>query len=166
MLFSVAYGQRSGLDDLLARELVQEDLVAILDIEKRSHLTPWSPQNFADAIGGRQIAIGLFQKELLLGYAVLSVVAGEAELLLFVIDERQQDKGFGVAFLQALLDFYQTKAERFFLEVRAGNVPAITLYEKLGFNQVGERANYYDTPWGREDALIYALDFSFNPFSD
>ena len=38
------------------------------------------------------------------------------------------------------------------LEVRASNAPAIALYEKLGFSQVGCRRNYYRNP--REDALI------------
>ena len=38
------------------------------------------------------------------------------------------------------------------LEVRVSNTPAITLYEKLGFSQVGRRKNYYHNP--KEDALI------------
>ena len=38
------------------------------------------------------------------------------------------------------------------LEVRASNLAAINLYEKLGFVQVGKRPNYYRNP--KEDALI------------
>ena len=38
------------------------------------------------------------------------------------------------------------------LEVRASNVPAISLYEKLGFVQAGIRKNYYRNP--KEDARI------------
>ena len=38
------------------------------------------------------------------------------------------------------------------LEVRASNGPAIALYEKLGFSEIGRRKNYYRNP--REDALI------------
>ena len=38
------------------------------------------------------------------------------------------------------------------LEVRASNAPAISLYQKMGFVQVGRRPNYYHNP--KEDALI------------
>jgi ribosomal-protein-alanine N-acetyltransferase len=91
----------------------------------------------------------------------MSLVAGEAELLLFVVDEKYQGKGLGRLFLDTLIDILQTQADALFLEVRAGNVPAIHLYESAGFNQVGERPNYYSTPLGREDALVFAMDWSF-----
>ena len=141
------------------RELALDDLPSVLLVEQRSHLTPWNETHFRDAINGRQQAYGLFNDDQLLGYAVFSFVAREAELLLFVIDEVQQGRGVGTVFLEALIEHYQHLADALFLEVRAGNVPAISLYEKLGFNQVGERPNYYSTPWGREDALIYVLDW-------
>jgi len=38
------------------------------------------------------------------------------------------------------------------LEVRASNAPAIRLYDKLGFVEVGSRPGYYHNP--KEDALI------------
>jgi ribosomal-protein-alanine N-acetyltransferase len=44
------------------------------------------------------------------------------------------------------------------LEVRAGNAPAIALYEKHGFQRVGLRRNYYERP--KEDALIMTKFFS------
>ena len=43
------------------------------------------------------------------------------------------------------------------LEVRVSNQPAITLYEKLGFSQVGRRRNFYENP--REDAFIMTKFF-------
>ena len=38
------------------------------------------------------------------------------------------------------------------LEVRVSNEAAIALYDRLGYEQIGRRPNYYTDP--REDALI------------
>ncbi len=43
------------------------------------------------------------------------------------------------------------------LEVRASNVPAIKLYEALGFCLIGKRPNYYKAP--KEDAMIYRKEW-------
>ena len=43
------------------------------------------------------------------------------------------------------------------LEVRASNVGARTLYESLGFNEATVRRNYYPAKEGREDAIVMAL---------
>jgi ribosomal-protein-alanine N-acetyltransferase len=45
------------------------------------------------------------------------------------------------------------KVEMFSLEVRAGNAAAIRLYEKMGFQRVGKRPDFYEAPV--EDAYIY-----------
>lgn len=154
--------QHDELGTLTIRLLCDDDLPSILAIEKRSHLTPWSEQNFRGSINGRHIGLGLFSGEQsLMAYAVVSIVADEAELLLFVVDAPYQGKKVGRLFVTALIDKIHNAASALFLEVRAGNVPAISLYESVGFNQVGERLNYYVTPWGREDALIYALELGF-----
>ena len=39
-----------------------------------------------------------------------------------------------------------------FLEVRAGNVPAVGLYDSFGFREIDRRKNYYRNP--DEDALV------------
>ena len=45
-------------------------------------------------------------------------------------------------------------AEVVHLEVRPSNKIAISLYESLGFVQVGRRKHYYPADVGREDALL------------
>jgi ribosomal-protein-alanine N-acetyltransferase len=49
-------------------------------------------------------------------------------------------------------------AENAFLEVRVSNQAAIVLYERIGFQQVGLRKQYYPDGDGREDALVYLLE--------
>jgi len=49
-------------------------------------------------------------------------------------------------------------SEMIFLEVRFSNQTAQSLYESMGFNEIGMRKAYYRVQGGkREDALVYAL---------
>ncbi|MDZ7922628.1 MAG: ribosomal protein S18-alanine N-acetyltransferase [Marinagarivorans sp.] len=153
--------QHPSFGELHLKNLSLDDLPALLEIEKRSHFTPWNESHFKGSLTNAHHVVGLTQNDQLIAYAVISLVAGEAELLLFVIDEKYQGKGIGRLFLEALVDILQNQASALFLEVRAGNIAAINLYEAVGFNQVGERPNYYSTPLGREDALVFAMDWSF-----
>lgn len=59
--------------------------------------------------------------------------------------------------------FSEKKIGIVFLEVRRSNKPAILLYQKLDFIQIGERKNYYSCESGREDALVFAKDLTRKP---
>jgi [ribosomal protein S18]-alanine N-acetyltransferase len=146
-LANLEYINSDQLDELFALEL-------------RSHNYPWRRENFQSSFGIHH-CVGLRSGDQWIAYAVLSLVAGEAELLLFVVDREYQNQGIGKQFLQLLLGGIQAAANALFLEVRSSNSPAIAVYEALGFNQVGLRPGYY--PGGRngkEDALIYAVELS------
>jgi len=56
----------------------------------------------------------------------------------------------------ALIDAYHTGAVRSFLEVRRGNEPAIRMYERFGYREVGVRKKYYQD--NGEDAVLMDLD--------
>ena len=73
-------------------------------------------------------------------------------------DPAFQRRGLGRQLLQHLIDeLIKRDVLTLWLEVRASNLPAIALYEQLGFNQVSRRPNYYPTASGREDAILMAL---------
>ena len=78
------------------------------------------------------------------GYALGRVVADEAELLKICVlcDYRRQ--GIAAKMLLELLAKMREKgAVACYLEVRSRNLPAISLYKRLGFAEVGLRKNYY-----------------------
>lgn len=88
------------------------------------------------------------------GFALHRVVAGEAELLLLAVRHDEQRKGIASALME---DFLAGMAERgvrrLHLEVRDGN-PAVKLYNRFGFSEVGRRRNYYTGSGGEVyDAL-------------
>jgi [ribosomal protein S18]-alanine N-acetyltransferase len=81
------------------------------------------------------------------------IAAPEAELFKIAVVPSKRRTGVGTALLLQLEDLCRDKGcETLFLEVRAANTAAISLYEKLGFRGVGHRKNYYSNP--QDDALI------------
>ncbi|MBB4132384.1 ribosomal protein S18 acetylase RimI-like enzyme [Xanthomonas campestris] len=49
--------------------------------------------------------------------------------------------------------------------MRPSNPSAIALYHSEGFNEIGRRPRYYPSNTGREDALVMAIELSFEGFS-
>lgn len=148
-----------GVGEFSVRRLIQADFSTLLECERSHHLHPWSANNLQDSLDHHQ-CIGLWREAELLGYAVMSFAAGEAELLLFVLDQRWRQKGVASAFLRLLMGLAKGGAEAIFLEVRESNRSAIQLYEACGFNEVGVRPNYYPLSKGRENALIFAAELT------
>ncbi len=142
----------------------------VLVIERESHKTPWTEKNFRDSIMGNHGCIALLLNDSISAYAIYSEVAGEIELLLFVVARRYWRSGLGYAFLSHVVENVFSNAESVFLEVRESNIAAQKLYEKVGFNQVGMRKNYYrlasakeqDT-FDLEDAILYAMEMVEKP---
>ena len=91
------------------------------------------------------------------GFALGRVVAGEAELLLLAVTRSAQRRGVGGALLERFIAMAKRRgATRLHLEVRSGN-PALSLYSKAGFLEVGRRRNYYHGEGGQLfDALTLA----------
>ena len=58
-----------------------------------------------------------------------------------------------------LSDCAEIELKTLFLEVRESNMPAINLYQKYGFTQVGKRPKYYRDG---ETALVMKKEFKYN----
>jgi ribosomal-protein-alanine N-acetyltransferase len=91
------------------------------------------------------------------GYGIMSVGAGECHLLNLCIHPDYQRRGLGRHMIEKLIDTARHhRARMAFLEVRQSNRGAYCLYQKLGFDEVGVRKDYYPARSGREDAFILA----------
>jgi ribosomal-protein-alanine acetyltransferase len=90
-----------------------------------------------DALGGAPA---------LVGYAGLlaPIGSGDADIQTVAVDPAARSQGIGRHLVTELLEIAQSRqARRIFLEVRADNPHAITLYESLGFERIDVRRNYY-----------------------
>ena len=87
------------------------------------------------------------------GYACLYQVLDEGEIVNVAIDPAQRQKGLGAEMVNGLMKLgRKLGAERFFLEVRKGNVAGRALYASLGFTECGIRKGFYENP--KEDAVL------------
>jgi len=88
-----------------------------------------------------------------LGYVGSQSCFEDADILNVCVAPAARRQGVAEALMRELEQQLLPKGvEKITLEVRASNEPAIRLYEKLGYAQVGVRKGYYEKP--REDALI------------
>jgi ribosomal-protein-alanine N-acetyltransferase len=144
---------------LEARAMQAGDLPAVLAIERMAYPHPWSRGIFEDclAIGSYECRVYEEQGELC-AYSVMSWGAGEAHLLNICVHPERQGRGLGREVLQQVIGRAREKAaDSLFLEVRVSNTGARKLYESAGFNEIGQRFDYYPAARGREDALVFAL---------
>lgn len=133
------------------------DLVVQNEIAAYEH--PWTRRIFLDCLRAGYQSWVLANKQQIVAHGVMSVAIGECHLLTLCVHPDFQRLGYGRKLFTLLLDrAHQLEAEVCFLEVRASNVTAISLYHSLGFTQIGERKNYYPGTQGREDALIMSRD--------
>ena len=87
------------------------------------------------------------------GYVGSQSVLGEADMMNLAVSPSFRRQGVASGLVEALIKHLKERdVHVLVLEVRASNEPAIRLYEKYGFVQVGRRPNYYAHP--KEDALI------------
>jgi ribosomal-protein-alanine N-acetyltransferase len=107
---------------------------------------PWSAAEFESLLAAAN-AIGdgaLVRGGSLTGFALSRHAAGEAEVLSVAVAKSERGKGIGGALMGAhLARLAATGVSSVFLEVERGNAAALALYQRLGFETVGERKNYY-----------------------
>ncbi len=140
------------------RRMRESDLSWVLEVERAAYDFPWTEGVFRDCLRVGYGCWVLHDARATAGHLVMSVVAGEAHVLNLCVHPGRQGQGLGAELLEyGLSAASRLGAEMAFLEVRPSNLPAIRLYERAGFGEVGIRKSYYPAPGGaREDALILA----------
>jgi ribosomal-protein-alanine N-acetyltransferase len=145
----------------------ESDLSTVMAIETAAYPFPWTLQNFKDSLQVGYRAKVLELDDHLVGYGLMSIGAGEANILNLCIHPNHQRNSHGRRILKHLLALAkQEEVTTVFLEVRTSNHAAIQLYLQTGFNQVGIRKGYYTEGKNqKEDGLILALELKFYSMS-
>ena len=131
------------------RPMTEADLPAVMEIERITFpLDAWSEGmmrgELADMPRTRHYIVALVDDEIV-GYAGLAAAADQADVQTIAVLEKHRRSGIGRAMLSELLDEARRRGAReIFLEVRADNPAAQSVYRRFGFEEIGTRRRYYD----------------------
>ena len=134
--------------------LTTKDLEKLLTLEETSFSKPWSRETLEELLSSDRAAVlGLFEGEELLGYSCLEWVLDEGSLTDIAVLKNYRGQGISKLLMDELTREAKERNLQFVtLEVRESNLPAIGLYKKYGFEDVGKRPRYYSDP--TEDAVL------------
>lgn len=138
--------------------LKPEYALQVAEIEKSCFSLPWSEEAFYGEIDNPLATyVVAVEDKTVLGFAGVHIIAGEGYITNIAVSENARRRGIGEMMLGRIIDICKDKCTFLTLEVRRSNTPAISLYEKLGFENLGIRKNFYEKPM--EDAVIMTLYF-------
>lgn len=144
----IAFVDKEKADETTAQELYQ---VTAAGFEGES---PWPVKHLRETIAAKStiILVATLVEEKV-GFIVASETEFSLDIYIVVVAEKHKQKYIGTQLLHYLIDYAKEKSlESIVLETRSSNVPAIALYERAGFDKVGERKAYYSSPI--EDAIL------------
>lgn len=142
------------------QNVLLEDIPMIEEIEKRCFpYDYWNEKSFEYAINHmedisyRYIFLKAINEDnQLMGYIIATLVAEDCEIHNVAVDIPFRRNHIAEKLFKQLENEIFGIASNIYLEVRKSNVSAQNLYEKIDFQIVGERKNYYDYP--RENAIL------------
>ena len=120
----------------------------------------WSERSVAGELTNA-LALWLVAEEngTVAGYVGSQTVCGETDMMNVAVTADFRRRGIGEMLVNALVEELKAlESHSLTLEVRASNTPAQSMYEKLGFTEVGRRPRYYQNP--KEDALILRKEWA------
>ena len=137
------------------RRLTYGDLPSVISIERRSFPTPWSLAMFVLELSKPSgICLAAEDESGLIGYLVCARYDEVWHLMNVAVVTENRRRGVASELIDRLFEEAGQDA-RFTLEVRVSNLPAIAMYERIGFRSAGRRRSYYHD--NGEDALIMWL---------
>ena len=150
---------------ILIARMSEHDLLEVVEIEETSGLSRWGWAAYYAELQGvnrdlmliaRLASSPIIEHQRIAGYIVARESAGELHINNVAVRDQYRRRGIGNALLGRIVETAKRLGVKVaFLEVRAGNHAAQSLYEKNGFKPIARRADYYTDP--REDAVVMSL---------
>ena len=141
-------------NNMRIREMAETDVPQIAGLEELCFTDPWPESSIRDELANPlSLWLVALDTERVVGYIGSQSVLGEADILNVAVDPAYRRRGIAEQLLLRLEDVLRDQSVySLTLEVRPSNLAAVSLYEKIGYHQVGCRRGYYHHP--KEDAFI------------
>ncbi len=138
---------------MIVKELTDKDVDIITALYQTDFSDGWNRQMLLSSFSsGRFKCLGAFKDDLLIGVVAFTLSLDFADIESVVTKLEFRRKGVADLLIKSALEsIKQQNLSSVLLEVRAGNLPAINLYLKQGFNKISVRKGYY---LDGEDAII------------
>lgn len=119
---------------------------------------PWSREELDNMLNQDYMKFyAAVEDEVSLGFIGCSHILDEVEVYMTGIKKTSQNQGHGSRLIDSFLNhMWKKNVNKVYLEVRSLNKPALAVYKKAGFSQIGYRKNYYKQP--ADDAVIMAVN--------
>lgn len=140
---------------MIIRPMEEKDLDQVTALEQQNFSRPWSRSSFADALKKEYYLyyVAVDDDQNLLGMAGVICLEHEGEITNVCVRGDARKQGIAFSLLTEIFNICKNlEIQQFTLEVRKSNLPAINLYQKLGFQNEGIRKDFYEAPV--EDAVI------------
>lgn len=123
----------------------------VCEIEKICFSSPWSKKDLSAQIDNEtsHFLVAVDENNKAVGYMGLQIFSGEGYVTNVAVLPQYRKQGIAESLIKEQL---KNKMDFITLEVRKSNNPAINLYSKMGFENVGVRPKFYSNP--DEDAVI------------
>jgi len=155
--------------DVSISRMTEHDLLEVVEIEESSGLSRWGWAAYYAELQGRHRDFMFVARitnperrrgvSTLAGYIVARMGADELHINNVAVRDEYRRRGIGGDLLNKIIEQGRQLGTRVaFLELRAGNLAALALYEQCGFHATVLRKNYYSEPV--EDALVMTLELS------
>lgn len=138
------------------KELSRAMLPDLLELERTCFAIPWTEGMFLGELENEAAVYRVVLSEgRPVAYMGMWCVADEGQITNIAVHPAHRRKSLAVNLIETFIALAEEKSLKLLtLEVREHNLPAVSLYRKMGFRQVGRRKNYYE---GKEDALLMTL---------
>lgn len=140
--------------------MTEDHIASVVSIENASFAYPWRSTLFREELRCQQAldyVVTPLQGSQVVAFICLRHMINELHMLKIAVSPSCRRRGVAEWLLNECAGQARISGmDQILLEVRPSNIPAIELYRKLGFRQIGTRPKYYVETG--EEALVFVKE--------